>query len=305
MLFIHTRIIFIIIVITFFFYAAYNHAAKNHSNSIFIYSHGIADTHKQAYRYARYYPKNDKEKEIFVDYNNPNSLYEYAANKHYLITAPFVTFDYPDATYKFRKSSLAQAVDINRLAYVFKKTLQKYNKDIILFGVSRGASTIINFMGQKKPGDVQALILESPFDTMENVVAHKVRQARLHKVPGIKQLSHAIISGIFLKYHMNGIRPIDLVSHTPKQTPILFICSEQDTLIPISSTINLYQTLKEKGYPYVHVLIVPTGKHAHIINGSSADIYQNVVHAFLKHYHLPHDAKRALAEKTLPENTTK
>lgn len=276
----------------------------SYNDAIFLFSHGIADSHRQAYHYVFRYPINDLETELYIDQESPEDRYKYAQNERFIITTPFVTFDYLDATNHFyriniRRSGLAQTVDIERLSQVFRKTYTAYNRDIILMGVSRGASTIITFMGAENPQNVSALILESPFDAMETVIQHKIKQARLHKIPGMKQLSHALVSGVFFKYHMNGIRPIDLITHIDSNVPILLICSAEDTLVPATSTINLYQALHSAHHPNVHILLVPRGKHARIISGPDGDLYQNIVHAFLQTYHLPHDKSRAEAGQLL------
>ncbi len=293
---------FFIVTLLFFMHGSYQTIAQN--DALFLFSHGIADTHRQAYRYSFCYPLNDVATELYVDQEYRDSRYKYGQNQRFIMTSPFVTFDYPDATARFyriniRRSGLAQTIDIDRLANVFYKTHEEYRKDMILMGVSRGASTIITFMGQKNPHNVSALILESPFDAMETVIEYKIKQARLHKIPGMKQLSHAIVSSIFFKYHMNGIRPIDLITHIDNKVPILLICSREDTLVPPTSTINLYKALHINNRPNVHILMVPHGKHARILSGPDGDIYQNVGHAFLQAYHLPHDKNKAEAGQLL------
>lgn len=274
------------------------HNSYSTNNTLFLFSHGIADSHRQAYHYCFCYPRDDSESMVYIDQEILSQNQDHAYNDRFIITTPFVTFDYPDSTDRFyriniRRSGLAQTVDINHLAWVFNKTYKKYQRDIVLMGVSRGASTIITFVGQERPDHVSALILESPFDAMETVIAHKIKQARLHKIPGLQQLSHAIVSSVFFKYHMNGIRPIDLITQIDKNIPILLICSLEDTLVPPVSTIRLYQTLYNDNRSNVHLAVIPRGKHARIISSPDGDIYQNISHAFLKAYNLPHDKHRA------------
>ena len=67
------------------------------------------------------------------------------------------------------QSSLAQENEIERLAQTFDQVIVKKEKKSVLIGVSRGASTIINFMGLYNPEHVQAIILESPFDCVDSI----------------------------------------------------------------------------------------------------------------------------------------
>ena len=117
----------------------------------YLFSHGLADSHKQAFRYAES-PQNQKP---------------------YIIKHPIVTFDYPDvSTSIFRinrfKTSLAQNNEIACLAYHYFNQIS--HAQSILVGVSRGASALVNFMGLYNPDTVCALILESPFDAVESIV---------------------------------------------------------------------------------------------------------------------------------------
>lgn len=295
--------VFLLASILFFMHESYST-----NNALFLFSHGIADSHKQAYQYCFCYPLDDLGTIVYVNQQNLSQNQDHAYNDRFIITTPFVTFDYPDSTDRFyriniRRSGLAQTIDINHLTWIFNKAYKKYQQNIILMGVSRGASTIITFMGKEKPNHVAALILESPFDAMETVIAHKIKQARLHKIPGLQQLSHAIVSGVFFKYHMNGIRPIDLIAKIDKNIPILLICSREDTLVPSISTIRLYQALRNDNRSNVHLAIIPRGKHARIITGPDGDIYQNISHAFLKTYYLPHDEHKAKEGKSFFEKT--
>jgi len=67
----------------------------------------------------------------------------------------------------------------------FEKTVQ-YSKDnktgnseIVIFGLSRGASAVLNLMALYNPPQVKALVLESPFDTVGSIIDNKRKQLHL------------------------------------------------------------------------------------------------------------------------------
>lgn len=245
----------------------------------YIFSHGLADTHKQAYQYLK----------SNTDFTKP-----------YSISGSYITFDFPDALeygarVRTKKASLGQENEINRFAKTYFNSFS-FNHRAIALGVSRGASVLINFIALYNPYTMHAAVLESPFDSVENIVLAMIHRARLAWIPKAKEIGLALTRFIFTKYHPQGIRPIDIVDKIYPDLPLLFVCCAQDKLVPVWSTINLYKKLIDSGHKYVHILILPQGSHAHLItNSAQGAIFQSVVHAFYQHYHLPYDPLLAAA----------
>lgn len=238
----------------------------------YLFSHGLADSHKQAFKYAE------------------------SANKQqpYIIKNPLITFDYPDVSSSiFRlnrlKTSLAQDNEIACLAHhYFSKMSQEQS---VLVGVSRGASALINFMGLYNPQNVCALILESPFDAVESVVTRLAHETKFGCIPGAQKYGSHLLSFIFCQYKPEGIRPIDQVARIKKDLPILIVCSLEDKLVPAWSSLNLYVALRESGHSNTYLLILPAGKHAKLINHPQFGyLYQQIAHAFYCKHGLPHNA---------------
>src|ERR1700722_10200290 len=129
---------------------------------ITLFSHGIADTKKQAYLYAKSYKKNGV----------------IHTNQRYLFHTPYVSFNYSDAlklnikgdkslewlnVQRIREASFGQEDEITRLHEAYQWTIQHHgNCDIILWGLSRGASNQAIFAGLHCYDNVKAIILESP-----------------------------------------------------------------------------------------------------------------------------------------------
>lgn len=241
-------------------------------DTIYLFSHGIADSQKQALHY--------------IESKNPA--------KPYIIKGPVVSFNYPDAYEGLIKinrlqTSLAQDNEVLALARTYFAKAKDALKTILV-GVSRGASAIINFIALYYTQNVSALVLESPFDCIENVIHELIHTTKLGWIPGMKKNSLSIASLVFCKYKPNGIRPIDLCTHIHKDLPILIICSQEDRLVPFWSSLNIYCALRESGHTNTYILILPHGRHAQLIHHpTQGNIYQQVVHAFYKKFNLPHD----------------
>src|SRR5579871_3579349 len=115
-----------------------------------LFSHGIADTGRQVRQYVKSYVKKD-------------GLYH---NERYLINTPYGSFNYPDATDRFyrvnyNETSFGQENEIGRLYNAYLKTLEHFeNCDIILWGLSRGASNLAIFAGRYQLDKVKAIVLE-------------------------------------------------------------------------------------------------------------------------------------------------
>jgi hypothetical protein len=160
---------------------------------------------------------------------------------------------------------------------------------------------LINFMALYNPENVGALILESPFDCVDNIVWQFAHQSKFSWIPGIKKSGTKLASFIFCKYKPDGLRPIDLVGQIRKDLPILIVCSAQDNLVPVWSSINLYCTLRATDHDNVYLLVLPDGSHAKLItNKMYGPLYHQVTHAFYQKFNLPHDPAAAhLGQKLL------
>ncbi len=238
----------------------------------YLFSHGIADSRKQALWYLE-----------SVDSRKP-----------YIVKHPLISFNYPDAydgLFKINRlqSSLAQDNEVSKLAQIFFASINELEK-AVLVGVSRGASALVNFEALYGPENVAALVLESPFDCVDSILTELINTAKLSWIPGIKKNGLGIMSFIFCKYKPNGMRPIDLCERIKKDLPILIICSTQDALVPVWSSINLYLALRESGHSHAYILVLPRGNHAKLINDRlHGPLYQQVTHAFYQKFDLPHD----------------
>ncbi len=259
------------------------------AKTITLFSHGIADKWSQVYRYV-------------ASYSKSNVLQH---NERYVINTPYVSFNYPDATNRFyrvnyNETSFGQENEIGRLYKAYEniknqivQELQNLLEDIdiILFGVSRGASNQLIFAGRYTLDRVKAIILESPYHTMADVIESVMHKKNLSWLP--LSYGETVTEFIFKKYTRYGYSPANCLKNISQDIPILIICSEEDHLVPCSSSINVYKKLVECGHKHVYIFIAKEGRHATILQGPEGEKYQQIINAFYKKYNLPYNPSDA------------
>jgi len=245
--------------------------------TVTLFSHGIADTGKrQVSWYAKSYMKDD-----VVHHNERVTIH-----------TPFTAFNYPDATNRFyrvnyNETSFGQGNEIGRLYKAYQKTNERFeNCDMILYGLSRGAANFAIFAGTHQLNNVKAIILESPYFTMGDVIENMMNRKGL----GWLSLSYGetLAEFIFKKYTRYGHSPATCIDGISKDIPIFIICSKEDHLVPASSSINLYKKLVANGHQHIYIFIADYGRHAAILKGPDGEKYEWIINAFYKKYNLPH-----------------
>ncbi len=185
------------------------------------------------------------------------------------------------------KTNFAQLDDINAL----KEAYDEYNVDkVVLVGSQRGAATAINFAANE-PERLAALILESPFDSIENAFYDYWGWLSFYKNYKNK-INHPAYNG-------SAIKPINIVDNINQDIPILFVHSKVDSEFPVQCSQRLYAKLKNKNHKHIYFLELKTGKHMEYHLSKDASRYQYVVHAFLAKYNLPHNKELAKKGKDL------
>lgn len=267
--------------ITYLFIAAIIMPSISFAHVVTLFSHGIAAKWNQVEQYV-----NDATRRI--------------------IHSPYVSFNYPDATNKFyrvnyNESSFGQDNEIGRLHNAYQKMMKKFEHcDVILKGLSRGAANHIIFASRytSELDNVKAMVLESPYFIMDDVIANMIKRFNLE---GWFELSwgQTLAECIFKKYTRHGYSPANTLADIPKDMPILLICSEEDHLVPYTSTITIYKKLIESGHTNVYIFVAKQGRHAAILQGPEGEKYQQIVNAFYKKYNLPHCPIAAKKGKSL------
>lgn len=206
-------------------------------------------------------------------------------------------FDFDDAYFRLEPrrgygvgvnvwhSSLGQDADIKRLA----DEINKHTEPVIPWGESRGAATIVNCLGggHVQPERVAAAILDSPFDRVKSVLAHRLQLLGLRKVLSPETVDRAVPYFCW-RYDPLGPQPIDNVSGIDHKIPVLLICSAEDIIVPYMCSVALYRKLVESGHKDVYLLPLVKGNHGWIMQGPQAQLYRKVVHAFYEKHGIEH-----------------
>lgn len=201
--------------------------------------------------------------------------------------------------------SLGQDNELAHMHHEFQKLNEQFPHadGFILIGVSRGASIIINYLARYQPKKIKAVILESPFDTIENVIEYRAIRYGITDfvqtwIPDfVQEYTPAwfalknIAPLLFWQFSYDGIQPGKVIHEITHNIPMLFVTVENDHSVPVSSTQNLIQALHEHDHKNIHHLHLTQGRHGKLIKGPEAERYQQTLHSFFAQYNLPHDPK--------------
>lgn len=245
---------------------------------VYMYSHGLGGSGSNIRYYAKILHPT-------WDMHNPFA--------GWVLREPMYTFNFPDAesgTFNASFTSLGQQNEIDTLTKAYNAARVKGER-VVLMGMSRGAATIISFLGQQHPAHLAAVIVESPFDSITNILQGKLAKENISWIPDI--IVRTAPSLVCRQYSHKGVTPMDLVDNISPDIPILFIASLEDQIVLARNTINLYARLISRGYSHVYLLLLDKGDHANMLYQADGDLYLYTVHAFYRAYGLAHHAEWA------------
>lgn len=190
--------------------------------------------------------------------------------------------------FNFNEINIGQHNDVELLnATISSHRACHPDTHIVLYGDSRGAATIVNFLGLSYDyTNIKAVVLEGVFDSIDHLLTHY----RVSKLPGMKRALHSTLKACAGNYKDDGIFPRNTITNIPKDIPILFVTSLKDEIVPYQCTIQLYQQLQERSN--VHLLVLQRANHMDYMYHEK-EIYEAVVHAFYKEYGLAHNREKA------------
>ena len=129
----------------------------------------------------------------------------------------------------------------------------KTNDGLVLYGVSRGTAATFNAYATYQYPEVKLVILEGAIDSMENIVKSHTRSWL--KYEGLANRAYEGLQstlgfmnrhGLF-GYKRDGESPLQLVDQFPENTPVVFITSKKDTVVPPENTKNIATLLNQRG----------------------------------------------------------
>lgn len=199
---------------------------------------------------------------------------EYINNK--VIKGLCYTFNYDDS---FSNVNFGQEDDYNKLALAYNYICHLYPKaQIVLIGLSRGSVAILHFLAlqpAEKLIPIKAIILESPFDTFDNIIEH-VAQQYCWFIPGSNILLKKLANS-FKNYKIYGLSPISYARQITLSAPFLITYSLEDKVVPAHSTQAIIQTLV-KNNNKVTVVELEKDRHSTASRNSK---FQDAARSFL------------------------
>ncbi len=222
----------------------------------------------------------------------------------------FTIKDNPESTtsvinyfFDFSKANLGQEADVQTLGQAYQEHLKKYPEtDVVLYGDSRGAATIFNFIAHHKPAYVKAAILEGIYDSLDHIIKHFITSNKSTFTEKLLNRLARITLGGYKNEGMNQRESAEIIDDT---IPLLLVISLKDGQVPPQSAFYLYKRLQERGHKQVHLLVLKKSLHPIYMMDDPEDkkVYESVVHAFYKHYNLPHNAQKAALGKQMFQET--
>ena len=148
------------------------------------------------------------------------------------------------------------------------------DQQIILYGFSAGASSMLMASGEELPENVKAIISDSAFTTAYDLLDYQFD--KIYSFPTFPLIfSMDLVASVHLGY---GLKDASALKQLPKASvPILFIHGEKDTTVPVKMVYTLYEaTHSEK-----ELIIIPLADHGETIKDSS---YWRSILAFIQKY---------------------
>lgn len=233
-----------------------------------IFCHGIVDNKTQADRYEQFL----EEPKIAFDFPDAQTPQGYSLNN--LIFQSCSLFG---KSVNRNAMHMGQGADIETL-----KSQIKSDKNYIIYGVSRGGTTAINYLAKHNPDNVQALIIDAaPADVVASI--DELQHAIGCKFATDRLSQEYIFNTIFPAYHTGTLPPVnDIINIKNKKIPILIIHAHTDTRVHIRSAWQYYVSFLQAGFTNVYLCELSNGKHAHYMKGSDSTRYLQALHSFYK-----------------------
>lgn len=248
---------------------------------ITLFCHGVVDNKTQVDRYENY------------------------------VQAPIVAFNFPDAhkpkgwnwnNLIFKISSIFSKKPINRSSMFLGqgpdittiKNQIDHDKSYILYGVSRGGATIINYLAEHNPKNIAAVVIDgSPADMISTIDAIQCTIGYRFITKRSKQ--KRMLKILFPAYPIESIpshQAINTIKN--KKLPIFIVHSHQDTKVHIESAWLFYCAFKEAGFNNVYLCELENGLHAFYMHGIDKKIYLEALHSFYKKHRLAYNKEYAI-----------
>ena len=156
---------------------------------------------------------------------------------------------------------------------------------IVLFGTSRGASTVLvalTRLTKEELAHIGLVIAEAPFASVSSVL-HETMPWPTRTVPAFIWLLE-----YFTQFREGQSSPLQAVAHDdfPLETPLVFVTSAIDRTVPKTNTQQLITVLEERGHQAMHHIELKHSHHSSMSLGNTEDrqSYETELHALYRKY---------------------
>ncbi len=178
-----------------------------------------------------------------------------------------------DYTIRPMASSLAGEENVSRLVRDIQATIlgARANDKIVLYGVSRGASSLfiaVTRLTEYERGRISLLVAEAPFDAVFNVVKSRWGWVAAH----VAQLAMGCCT---MDSPWSDETPIDAAENFPHEVPLLIFSGARDEVCPIEAQQALVDRVRECGHEETTHVVLPKSTHVNMARGPDATLYWN------------------------------
>jgi pimeloyl-ACP methyl ester carboxylesterase len=167
------------------------------------------------------------------------------------------------------------------------------NKDIILYGICRGAYAALNYLAEYNPDNIKALILDSSPADVSEILFPRCQSTGLSTTLGLWAFHH-----LWPHYSANSVTAKDNIANIQnKNIPVLILHSRQDIHFPFKNALELYVAFKQAGFKNVHLAAL-SGFHGFLARDDK-NRYLQAVHTFYQHYNFAYNPEYTTSNPSL------
>ncbi|GLO65525.1 alpha/beta hydrolase [Oceanobacillus sp. E9] len=158
------------------------------------------------------------------------------------------------------------------------KVIERFGDDveIVLQGVSMGASTMLMTSGEELPSNVKAIVADCPYTSVADLFDYQID--RMYNLPSFPFIpSTSLITQMFAGYSFNEASALDQVQTT--DIPIFYVHGKEDQFVPTEMTETLY----EKTSSPKELLLVDSAGHGEAFV-TKENLYIEKLNSFLNKY---------------------
>ena len=194
-----------------------------------------------------------------------------------VITGTCVYFEYKDIHLNL---DFGQTQDYEKFLSALAWTKNEFpTRNIVLIGVSRGCTPILRYLTECNDPQIKAIVLESPFDSVENAIAH-IATTYLAYLPYSDKILRLCLG--VSQYNTQGYCTIDHTNIQNKYLPIFCAYFTSDLIVPPTGTKRIIAEFKKYGCsPTILELNIKNGRHGHLYRCQE---YIKHLHKFYYHH---------------------